>query len=392
MSKKRILYLTFYFEPDLCAGSFRNSPVAKELGERFDGEIDIITTLPNRYSTYSADAPEYEERGNLRIHRIALPAHQSGMLDQMKSFRKFYRQAKKIASDKSYNLVFASSSRLFTAYLGARIARQMKLPLYLDIRDIFIETIQDVVKNPVFRALGIPILQYLEKITFSTANHINLVSGGFKAYFEPKYKTNYTYFTNGIDEVFIDAGKEKVAVQNPTPVLLYAGNFGESQGLHSIIPDFAELVGDEVRIKLIGDGGAKKRLSEEVTRKNLSNVELHPPLPRKELIKEYQKADILFVHLNDYPAFKRVLPSKIFEYGAFNKPVLAGVGGFCAQLLKEDMAFVEVFSPCDSKAMAEAYYRLLKIDQPVERLSYIDKYRRKNLVDKMVASILEYVR
>ena len=31
---KRIVYLTFYFKPDLCAGSFRNSSLAIELSRQ----------------------------------------------------------------------------------------------------------------------------------------------------------------------------------------------------------------------------------------------------------------------------------------------------------------------------------------------------------------------
>jgi hypothetical protein len=33
------------------------------------------------------------------------------------------------------------------------------------------------------------------------------------------------------------------------------------------------------------------------------------------LIKEYIKTDVLFLHLNYYGAFQKVLPSKFFEYG-----------------------------------------------------------------------------
>jgi hypothetical protein len=89
---KRIVYLTFYFKPDLCAGSFRNSPLALELANQANYKntiIDVYTTLPNRYSTFDIDAPAYEELNNLRIHRIALPPHKSGMIDQVFSFLKF---------------------------------------------------------------------------------------------------------------------------------------------------------------------------------------------------------------------------------------------------------------------------------------------------------------
>ena len=38
-------------------------------------EIDLITTLPNRYASFSADAPAHEVNGNVEVNRIALPSH-----------------------------------------------------------------------------------------------------------------------------------------------------------------------------------------------------------------------------------------------------------------------------------------------------------------------------
>ena len=116
---KRIVYLTFYFKPDLCAGSFRNSPLAIELSRQANLEnafIDLYTTLPNRYNTFKSKALKYEEIGNLRIHRISLPLHNSGMIDQILSFSKYFWTVLKMNRGKKINLVFASSSRLFTAF------------------------------------------------------------------------------------------------------------------------------------------------------------------------------------------------------------------------------------------------------------------------------------
>ena len=78
----KILFLTFYFEPDLCAGSFRNSPLAIELSKRLgaDDELHVVTTMPNRYKSFKEDAQEYEERGNMKIQRITIPNHKSGFL------------------------------------------------------------------------------------------------------------------------------------------------------------------------------------------------------------------------------------------------------------------------------------------------------------------------
>ena len=80
---KRILYLTFYFRPDLCAGSFRNTPLALELAKQLEGqsEVEVITTMPNRYSSFNPDAKKYQKNNNLIIHRIQIPKHKSGIKD-----------------------------------------------------------------------------------------------------------------------------------------------------------------------------------------------------------------------------------------------------------------------------------------------------------------------
>ena len=65
---KRIVFLTFYFKPDLCAGSFRNSPLVLELANQAKDKdliIDVYTSLPNRYKTFDIQAPEYEEFNNI---------------------------------------------------------------------------------------------------------------------------------------------------------------------------------------------------------------------------------------------------------------------------------------------------------------------------------------
>ena len=106
---KRIVYLTFYFKPDLCAGSFRNSPLAVELAKQAKNKdvfIDVYTTIPNRYSSFDIDAPEYEEIDNLRIHRILLPPHKSGMIDQILSFWKYYNAVLTLNKGKKVDFVF----------------------------------------------------------------------------------------------------------------------------------------------------------------------------------------------------------------------------------------------------------------------------------------------
>ena len=258
----KILVLSFYFLPDLCAGSFRCTALVEELKKYSDCEIEIITTLPNRYASFSVDALQLEKEGNVTIHRVALPSHKSGMVDQIKAFSTYYREAQKIATSGNYDVVYATSSRLFTAFLGARFANKKRLPLYLDIRDIFVDTIKDVL-SPKLSLFAKPVFSLIEKYTFKRAQRINLVSKGFKQYFEDRYPhADYRWYTNGIDKEFLLAGVIEETPLKPPKVLqvLYAGNLGEGQGLHNIIPLLAKALEGRVEFHIIGDGGRKAQL------------------------------------------------------------------------------------------------------------------------------------
>jgi len=386
----RILILSFYYEPDLCAGSFRCTALVKQLLEKDENcTVDVVSTLPNRYASFSAKALKFEQRERLKIHRVELPTHKSGMFDQAKSFVRYYIEAIKLTRNNDYDLVFATSSRLFTAFLGKRIASKKKLPLYLDIRDIFVDTLNNILSKKI-SFVSSPILRVIENYTFKGANKINLVSKGFLSYFENKYpNVEYDFFTNGIDNEFIQTqnGKEFLSKSmSDVKTILYAGNLGEGQGLHRIIPQLASRLGDEFKIQIIGDGGRKSDLIEALEKFNVRNVQLLPPVSRTKLIEYYQNADVLFLHLNDYDAFKKVLPSKIFEYATFNKPILAGVSGFSAKFIKNNVTNAEVFHSCD----AENAVKMLKVlNYNCEyRSDFVEKYLRENIMNKMSKSIL----
>ena len=387
---KRITYLSFYFEPDLCAGSFRNSPLVKELSSQAKSQniiIDLYTTMPNRYSSYTVSANEYEEIDNLRIYRIKLPNHNSGFVDQVISFSKFYFEVLALNKSKKINLVFASSSRLFTAFLGYRLARKSKSLLILDIRDIFVDTLESIL-NKKFKFLILPIIRIIESMTFRYAKHINLISPGFKNYFE-KYKlsANFSYFTNGIDEDFLTKRDDSPRfTTNGKLLVTYAGNIGEGQGLHKIIPDIAEKLKDQFEFIIYGDGGAKSKLISEIDKRGINNIQIKSPVPRIELIKIYNHSDYLFLHLNDYEAFEKVLPSKIFELSTFNKTILAGVSGFAKKFIEKEVKYSFVFDPGDSEALFH-YLKSHSLNEDIDRDEFIKKYRR-SLVNQNFARLI----
>ncbi|MCR4348000.1 MAG: glycosyltransferase family 4 protein [Sulfuricaulis sp.] len=386
----RVLVLSFYYHPDLSAGSFRTTALIKALTEKLPegAHVDVVSTLPNRYSTFSCEAPEIETHPGLAIRRIRLPNHKSGMADQSRAFIHFAKGVMRHVQSRQYDLVYATSSRLMTATLGAWIARQQKAKLYLDIRDIFVDTINDVL--PRWLSLPTtPLLSLVERWTINQADKVNLVSRGFRPYFEAHYPyLQCSFFTNGVDEEFIEAGtcvKGANSAHMPLTVL-YAGNMGEGQGLHNIVPALAKSMRGRVVFRLIGDGGRKAVLQTALQEADVDNVEILPPVKRDQLIQAYQEADVLFLHLSDYDAFKNVLPSKLFEYAAMGKPVWAGVSGYAADFVKSEISNAVVFAPCDAVEAQKVFSQLLLVDMP--RTEFMEKYSRTRLMRTMADDLL----
>jgi glycosyltransferase involved in cell wall biosynthesis len=388
----KILVLSFYFRPDLSAGSFRTTAFVDALKQQMlvDGQIDVLTTLPNRYNSFSVEAPAEESLPGVSIFRIALPRHQSGMFDQAKAFISFARAVLRKTRGQEYDLVFTTSSRLMTAVLGAWVAKKNRTPLYLDIRDIFVDTIKDVLPRHL-AILTMPIFSLLERWAINSASKVNLVSKGFSGYFSTRYpKQRFSYFTNGIDDEFLPLPiPESVPRTEGVVEILYAGNLGEGQGLHLILPDLAKKMQGRVRFKIIGDGGRKDALQSALISAGVDNVELLPPMKRAQLIEAYQAADVLFLHLNDCDAFRKVLPSKLFEYGAMGKPIWAGVSGYAAKFMRTELDNSAVFHPCNAAEAERVFSQLRLQNGPRDR--FVAKYARINIANEMAKDVVNTI-
>ncbi len=388
-----ILYLTFYFEPDIGPGSFRNMALVRELSRQLSPSdaIHVITTQPNRYQSYRPAAPdhgEWQEIGcPVTIERIRVPTHKSDQLGQVRSFWTYFRAAHQLTRERQYDMVVASSSRLFTAFLGAVLARRQRIPLFLDIRDVFREVMLEMHKNPLVRVGLGSFLRVVERYTFGSAAHINLVSQGFRDYFLPFSQATYSYFTNGIDDLFLTIPASNKVHASSCKTILYAGNIGEGQGLHTIIPHAARQLGNGYRFLIFGNGGAKHKLEAAIRTENVVNVELHEPVSQADLLAHYQTTDYLFVHLNDLDAFARVLPSKLFEFGATDKPIIAGVSGYAASFVRQHLPNHILFSPGDvvdlvRQVRETPYYTAM-------RTNFRTQFRREAISQTLVRQVLK---
>lgn len=370
--KKRILVLSYYYEPDLCAGSFRTKSIVKQMATEYpECDVHVVTTSPNRYSTFKPSGEDYERFRNVKVDRVEVGSHSGSMFSQAICFSKYAVGAFSKVNEQQYDVIYASTSRLYTGFLGAVISKFKGVPLYVDFRDILVETMDDVLTGFMKTFLS-PFFKATEFFVVRAASGVNVNSPGFISYFEEKYGLIPDVNMNGVDDIFINQSVESGRGEKLRKKVVYAGNIGEGQGLDKILPPLANHF-KEVDFVVIGDGGAKESLKNSCS--CLDNVKVLPPIARKQLLLFYSQADVLFVSLNDMPAFTRVIPSKIFEYACFNSPILAGVSGFSLDFIKDKIPGSYVFETGDIAAAKKMMEGALSAGK-YERKDFVEHYSR----------------
>jgi len=151
--------------------------------------------------------------------------------------------------------------------------------------------------------------------------------------------------------------------------VMYSGNLGLSQNLHSII-DTALLLKDEpnIRFLFIGDGAAKTSLKQSAERHHLRNVSFLPYQPKEVLRYSLSSVDIHIVPL-DKRLQGYIVPSKVYGIMAAGRPFIALVGedSEVAEIVKEFDCGILV-EPNNPEALARTILELRGKPQYLEKI------------------------
>ena len=173
----------------------------------------------------------------------------------------------------------------------------------------------------------------------------------------------------------------------------YIGTLGLAHGLGTLL-ETAEGLRDqpEIAFLLIGDGAEKKKLESIIDEKKLRNVRQLGLQPRDMMPDWIATTEILLVCLRDLPVFETVIPSKIFEFLAQERPVIVAARGEIRQMA--DAAGVALtIDPEDPAALAEAIDEIRKHPEAAAkrakagRLWVEENFVRKDLASKMMAFV-----
>jgi glycosyltransferase involved in cell wall biosynthesis len=174
--------------------------------------------------------------------------------------------------------------------------------------------------------------------------------------------------------------------------VVFAGQLGLAQGL-DVVLGAAEEVSDlaDVQFVLVGDGTDADRLRRVAGERGLTNVRFLGRQPAERMPYIFAISDVLLVHLRDDPLFRITIPSKTIAYMACGRPVLMGVEGDAADLIRSAGAGVTCRA-ADAKDLAETVRRLFAMPQKAlegmgrsGREAFLASYSRGVLLDRYEA-------
>src|SRR6185312_5516063 len=149
-------------------------------------------------------------------------------------------------------------------------------------------------------------------------------------------------------------------------VLGFIGTLGLAHGLDFILDAARKLAATNVRFLFVGDGARRQHLKDRVGAEQIGNVTILDPVARSEVPEFLASVDCALITLKRSDTFESVLPSKMFEAAAMERPILLGVRGEARRLLEQYHAGL-AYEPEDEASFADALNRLSQSPQEYER-------------------------
>jgi len=351
----KILLLTDYYPPETNAPALRCSYHAEYWAKK-GHDVTVLTCAPNFPNGVLFEGYKNKIMSSSLVNRVKVIRCWSFMskneglilrlLDHLSSAFMFSIVPIFL---KRPDVVIATSPQFLTLISGYISSSLIRRPLVSEIRDMWPEGII-FLSN---KSIVYMILERIELFLYRRSSKIIAVTRSFANNIACRAKisvNNISVSYNGCDdnlqksESDIRNLREKLNLEGKF-VVGYAGTVGISHGVDTLVSGFKEIDPSlNAYLLIIGSGAMHSKLKLLVKEQRLTNVLILDAVPKNEIDHFLSLFDVCLVSLKNLPAYDKVIPSKLFEAAAHNKPVLAGLRGE-AKSIVENNGFGEVFDP-----------------------------------------------
>ena len=427
---KKVLIITYYWPPSGGAGVQRWVKFAKYLS-RMDIETYVLTVDP-KYATYpqidkslSKDIPEsvkvyfaksfelYSVYKKLSSNKEAPYGGFANtkkvdfkekilrfirgnffLPDPRRGWNKYaYRKAKEIIQTNNIETVITTSPPHSTQLIGLKLKKRLNIKWLADFRDPWTDIYYYKQLYPTKIATFFN--KKLEKKVISIADKIVTVSSDFKVLFSSKVigsENKIEVIPNGFD--LDDFENINVKSEHELFYISHIGTIAKNYNIEGFIKAIQQLpkdIKDKIRIRFIGK--VAQEIIELFKQAKLgNNIELIGYVSHKKAIEYMFSSDILLLIIPKVENNKGIVPGKLFEYLATNRPILfiGPANGDVAKIIEDTHSGI-ICSYLDENKIAEGikslYYDSENTDPKSQGRHKTLKYSRENLTKDLIKII-----
>jgi glycosyltransferase involved in cell wall biosynthesis len=294
------------------------------------------------------------------------------------------------------DVIIATSPQFFTTWSASMLSTLKRRPWIFELRDIWPASIRTV--GAMKKEAILDFFEKIEIFLYHNADGIIAVTKSFKKELVSRgIDTNkIDVITNGADLGLYNVEEKDQALLselglNNKFIIGYIGTHGMAHSLDFVMNAIAEIEDKEIHFLFIGNGAEKQNIMDIAEKLALENVTFLDSVSKKDTVKYLSIIDVSLSPLKKSDVFKGVIPSKIFEAAAMKKPILLGVEGEAAGIIKRYKSGVS-YKPENKEDFLEKI-ALLKNDRELyaelqEGCVVMAKdFNRKALADRMLEII-----
>ncbi len=370
MTKKRVLLVTQYFQPE----NFKCNDIAFEL-QRRGYEVTVLTAIPNYpqgkyFDGYGLFKRRVEHIDGVKVIRgFVIPRGKGGKIGLSLNYLSYLVSSCLIALYLSlrykYEAVFVHQVSPVTIGVAATLVKRIqRIPMYFWVLDLWPESLT--------AAIGLRnryILGFFSKMVrwfYRRSDKILISSKGFANSICEKgdFAEKIIYFPNWVDKA-LTAKSDVVTPDVPNGfVAMFTGNIGASQDFGTVLSAAERLKEHkDIHFVIVGNGRAREWVEQQIIERGLNEtVHCVGSYPLEAMPATFAKADVLFAALKDEPIFALTVPAKIQAYMSSGKPIISMINGEAMELVREVGCGMAVAAE-DSKAFADAVLQMSQLSQ-----------------------------
>jgi len=359
----KVLVLAQYFSPDMGGGSTRASNVVKGLLCK-GCEVTVVAAFPhyphgNVSKKYRGKAVVSERFGVAKVFRVWIPSlpHSSPLKRLVLHFCFCVSSLFALPFVGNVDVVWGANPNLFSFVPSFIYGATKRVPIVRNVDDLWPEVFYEL--GYVKSKFAQKVLDFLAWLSYVVPAAITPISEGYKRSIVAKYGISpekIHVIEVGVDHVkTLNSGKNL----NTKFTVIYSGVLGLGYDF-DVVLEAAQFLAEKEDIVFVIRGVGEKApgLKKAIIERGLGNVVLDTHfLPKDELAALLESADAFVLPMADMSFVDLGLPTKVFEYQAYGKPIVCISGGEAARYVESTKSGL-IVKPSDVSGFADAVMTL----------------------------------